>query len=83
MTYNFFRAACSNNNHSVLHQSPLSSDVLRGVAPDCPYEVNEVSYKLGYYLDDEIYLNCLTIVISFPHPIDDKYKVQENIGKQQ
>ena len=51
----FFGVAGSNNDINVLHQSPLFNDVLTGKAPVCPFEANNITYKYGYYLADEIY----------------------------
>ena len=40
----------------------------------CPFEVNGVYYKQGYYLADEIYLERATFVKSFTSPQDNKRK---------
>ena len=81
----FFGVAGSNNDIIVLHQSPLFNDVLTGKAPVCPFVANNVSYKYGYYLADEIYPKWATFVKTFQYPQDDKRKkfkkVQESAKK--
>ena len=51
----YFGPAGSNNEINVLHQSPILDDVYDGKAPECPFHVNNVTYKHRYYLKDEIY----------------------------
>ena len=68
----FFGPPGSNNDINVLNQSPLFNDVLNGVALDMSFVANNVQYKHGYYLVDEIYPNFPTLVKAFSYPIDPK-----------
>ena len=61
----FFGVAGSNNDINVLHQSPLFNDVLTGKTLACPFVANNVRYKYGYYLADEIYPEWTTFVKHF------------------
>lgn len=70
----FFGVAGANNDINVLNQSPLFNDIINDRAPDCPFEVNGVVYKRGYYLADGIYPEWCTFVKSFSNPIDEKRK---------
>ncbi|GJW20714.1 ALP1-like protein [Tanacetum coccineum] len=51
----FFGVYGMNNDMNVLRQSPLFNDLKSGKAPDVPFVANNVLYKRGYYLTDEIY----------------------------
>ncbi|XP_057452643.1 uncharacterized protein LOC130744479 [Lotus japonicus] len=42
----------SNNDITVLNQSPVFNEVLRGAAPMVKFRVNETMYHMGYYLAD-------------------------------
>ena len=68
----FFGLAGSNNDINVLNQSPLFNDVYNGRAPQCPFQVNNVQYKLGYYLADGIYPEWATFVKTFRTPLDQR-----------
>ena len=68
----YFGVAGSNNDLNVLNQSPLFNDVYKGKAPQCPFTVNNVQYKHGYYIADGIYPEWATFVKSFTCPVDDK-----------
>nr|GEX66925.1 putative nuclease HARBI1 [Tanacetum cinerariifolium] len=52
----FFGISGMNNDVNVLRQSPIFNDIKSGRAPDVPFVANDVPYKKGYYLTDEIYL---------------------------
>ena len=41
----YFGPAGSNNDTNVLHQLPIFDDVYDGIAPECPFQVNNVTYK--------------------------------------
>ena len=56
----------------MLNQSPLFNDVYNGKAPECPFFVNNVQYKRGYYLADRIYPEWATFVKSFTCPVEDE-----------
>jgi len=64
----------SNNDINVLHQSPIFEDVYDGKAPECPFQVNNVTYKHGYYLVDRIYPEWATLIKAFTCPMDNKRK---------
>ena len=81
----FFGVADSNNDINVLHHSTLFNDVLTGKAPVFLFVANNVTYKYGYYLADEIYPEWATFVKTFQYPQGDKRqkfaKVQESARK--
>jgi hypothetical protein len=68
----YFGVVGSNNDLNVLNQSPLFNDVYNDKAPECPFFVNNVQYKRGYYLADGIYPEWATFVKSFTCPVEDK-----------
>ncbi|KAL4585040.1 hypothetical protein LXL04_009653 [Taraxacum kok-saghyz] len=68
----FFGIAGSNNDVNVLDQSPIFNDMLSGKALDAPYVVNGTEYKFGYYITDDIYPPCGTIVKAFCRPTKPK-----------
>jgi hypothetical protein len=68
----YFGPAGSNNDINVLHQSPIFDDVYDGIAPECPFQVNNVTYKHGYYLTDGIYPDWATLVKAYTAPTGDK-----------
>ncbi|KAD4983000.1 hypothetical protein E3N88_19671 [Mikania micrantha] len=70
----FFGPPGSNNDLNVLDRSYVFSNILDGSAPKCPFIVNGVEYKLGYYLGDGIYPSWATIVKSFQHPPENDLK---------
>ncbi|XP_023768374.1 uncharacterized protein LOC111916960 isoform X1 [Lactuca sativa] len=70
----FFDVAGSNNDINVLNQWPLFNEEVNGTASTCPFQVNKVKYKHGYYLADEIYPNWATFVKAFTYLDDDKRK---------
>ena len=68
----YFGPAGSNNDINVLHQSPIFDDVYDGIAPECPFQVNNVTYKHRYYLTDGIYPGWVTLVKAYTAPTGDK-----------
>ncbi|GJS50606.1 ALP1-like protein isoform X1 [Tanacetum coccineum] len=69
------RVAGANNDLTVLNHSPLFDDLLDGIAPVVPYEVNGVTFEKGYYLADGIYPQWATFVKSFTVARDEKNAV--------
>ena len=63
--YAFFGVAGSNNDINVLNQSPIFNDLYEDKALDCPFVVNGVHYKHGYYLVDGIYPEWAIFATSF------------------
>ena len=61
----YFGTLGSNNNLNVLDRSWLFNNIVDGSAPKCPFMVNGVQYKFGYYLCDGIYPSWATVVKSF------------------
>ncbi|KAD3641518.1 hypothetical protein E3N88_30742 [Mikania micrantha] len=70
----FFGPPGSNNDLNVLDRSYVFSNILDGSAPKCPFMVNGVEYKLGYYLGDVIYHSWATIVKSLQHSPENDLK---------
>ncbi|XP_057447104.1 uncharacterized protein LOC130740099 [Lotus japonicus] len=68
----FFGIAGSNNDITVLNQSPVFNEVLRGAAPMVKFRVNETMYHMGYYLADGIYPEWGTFVKTIPMPQGEK-----------
>ncbi|XP_057426612.1 uncharacterized protein LOC130720046 [Lotus japonicus] len=62
----------SNNDITVLNQSPVFNEVLRGAAPMVKFRVNETMYHMGYYLADGIYPEWGTFVKTIPMPQGEK-----------
>ncbi|CAL9018669.1 unnamed protein product, partial [Prunus brigantina] len=60
---------------TVLGQSPVFNDVLRGEAPNITYEINNTVYQNGYYLVDGIYPRWTTFVKSILHSRFEKQKL--------
>ncbi|GJY37240.1 ALP1-like protein [Tanacetum coccineum] len=71
----FFGVAGANNDLTVLNDSRLFDDLLDGIAPMVPYEVNEVMFEKGYYLADGIYPQWATFVKSFTVERDERNAV--------
>ncbi|GKA95045.1 ALP1-like protein isoform X1 [Tanacetum coccineum] len=63
----FFGVSGANNDLDVLHHSPLLNDIKDGIAPECPFEVNNNVYAFGYYLGDGIYPEEATFVKAYKH----------------
>ncbi|XP_076956462.1 uncharacterized protein LOC143631656 [Bidens hawaiensis] len=87
----FFRVAGSNNDISVLNQSPLFNQILEGTARECNFTVNGNVYTKEYYLVDGIYPKWTTLVKSFQHPpannlkmmfLTDAKSLQERMWKE-
>nr|XP_043625660.1 uncharacterized protein LOC122597090 [Erigeron canadensis] len=62
------------NNINVLQQSPLFLPERMGTTPNCPFIVNDHTYRRGYYLVDDIYLTWSTFVKAYKYPTDPKEK---------
>ncbi|GKD75852.1 ALP1-like protein isoform X1 [Tanacetum coccineum] len=61
-----------NNDLTVLNHSPLFDDLLDGIAPVVPFEVNGVTFEKGYYLADGIYPQWAAFVKSFTVARDER-----------
>ncbi|XP_022003023.1 protein ALP1-like [Helianthus annuus] len=64
--------AGANNDIVVLQSSSLFDDVIDGVALNTLFYANDVEYKYGYYLVDDIYLEWATLVKTLLCPDDEK-----------
>ncbi|XP_022031237.1 protein ALP1-like [Helianthus annuus] len=64
----YFGMAGANNDITVLQSSNLLDDVIDGVAPDTSFYENDVKYKYGYYLTDDIYPEWATFVKTLSCP---------------
>ncbi|GJZ43214.1 ALP1-like protein, partial [Tanacetum coccineum] len=64
----FFGVSGMNNDVNVLRQSPLFNDLKSGRASDVPFVANNVPYKRGYYLTDEIYPQLSVLIKSIKNP---------------
>ncbi|XP_057425964.1 uncharacterized protein LOC130719355 [Lotus japonicus] len=73
----------SNNDITVLNQSPVFNEVLRGAAPMVKFRVNETMYHMGYYLADGIYPEWGTFVKTIPMHKEKKSKSLPKDKKQQ
>ncbi|XP_058818910.1 uncharacterized protein LOC131693340 [Topomyia yanbarensis] len=70
----FFGMPGSNNDITVLHRSPLFSNLYGGKTPSVKYEVNGHTYNTGYYLADGIYPPLATLVQTIASPVGQKRK---------
>jgi hypothetical protein len=70
----FFRVTGSNNNISVLNQSPLFIDVIRERTPEVSFNVNGHEHHMGYYLADGIYPSWPVFVKGVPVPQQEKHR---------
>ncbi|XP_055527295.1 uncharacterized protein LOC129719906 [Wyeomyia smithii] len=64
----------SNNDITVLHRSPLFSNIYNGTTPSVDFEINGHTYSTGYYLADGIYPNLSTLVQTIPATVGQKRK---------
>nr|GEZ11154.1 protein ALP1-like [Tanacetum cinerariifolium] len=64
----FFGISGMNNDVNILRQSPLFNDIKAGKTPDVSFVANNVTYKRGYYLIDEIYLQWSVLIKSIRNP---------------
>ncbi|GKD78032.1 probable arabinosyltransferase ARAD1 [Tanacetum coccineum] len=62
----------ANNDLNALYGSPLFDDELADTAPECPFVVNEHTYRKCYYLADGIYPAWSTFVKLFFVARDEK-----------
>lgn len=58
----------SHNDINVVDQSLIFNDIHLKKSYDVSFQLNETSYKHGYYFTDEIYLELATFVKSFSYP---------------
>ncbi|XP_023739317.1 uncharacterized protein LOC111887382 [Lactuca sativa] len=81
----FFGLSGGNNDINVLDQSSIFNEIYLGESYNVSFQVNETSYKRGYYLTDDIYPELAVSVKSFTCPNDEKqlkFKVaQESVRK--
>ncbi|GKB15870.1 ALP1-like protein isoform X1 [Tanacetum coccineum] len=68
----YFGVPRANNDLNMLYGSPLFDDELADTAPECPFVVNEHTYRKGYYLADGIYPAWSTFIKTFPVARDEK-----------
>ncbi|XP_071688678.1 uncharacterized protein [Rutidosis leptorrhynchoides] len=61
----------SNNDINVLNHYPLFDSLKKDRAAPSPFEVNGHVYPFGYYLADEIYPDCTTLIKGYSTPIDE------------
>ncbi|XP_071740764.1 uncharacterized protein [Rutidosis leptorrhynchoides] len=66
----YFGVTDSNNDISALDNSDLFKSLLNEEMSDIPYIVNDVEYRRGYYLDDEIYPTWSAFVKSYSSIVD-------------
>jgi hypothetical protein len=75
----------SNNDINIVNRSPLTSKLLKGVAPHVQYKVNGNDYSMAYLLVDGIYPNWPVFLKTISQPqgeMQQHYaKVQESIRK--
>nr|GEW72622.1 protein ALP1-like [Tanacetum cinerariifolium] len=71
----FFGVAGANNDLTVLSHSPLFDDLLDDIAPVVLFEVNKVTFEIGYYLADGIYPQWADFVKSFTVARDERNAV--------
>ncbi|WVZ66283.1 hypothetical protein U9M48_015526 [Paspalum notatum var. saurae] len=70
-----FSVVGSINDISVLDQSPLYTEVLKGQAPQVQFSINKSQYNMGYYLANEIYPECDVFVKTIPFPRTEKERL--------
>jgi hypothetical protein len=70
-----FNAVGSISDISVLNQSPLFTQILKGQAPPVQFSINKNQYDMGYYLADEIYPECTVFVKTIPFPRTEKERL--------
>uniref|UniRef100_A0A0D3BKX6 Myb-like domain-containing protein n=1 Tax=Brassica oleracea var. oleracea TaxID=109376 RepID=A0A0D3BKX6_BRAOL len=66
--HTFFGLPGTLNEINVLDRSPIFDDILHGRAPKVKFKVNNHTYRMAYYLTDEIYPNLSTFIQSIPLP---------------
>nr|GEZ04086.1 hypothetical protein [Tanacetum cinerariifolium] len=71
----FFGVAGANNDLTVLNHSPLFDDLLDDIASVVSFEVNKVTFEIGYYLADGIYPQWAAFVKSFTVARDERNAV--------
>ncbi|GJZ20012.1 ALP1-like protein [Tanacetum coccineum] len=76
-TYGFGMLFCVsgvNNDMNILRQSPIFNDLKSEKALEVPFVANEVTYKRGCYLTDEIYLEWSVLIKSISNPRSNDHK---------
>jgi hypothetical protein len=68
----FFGAVGSQSDMTVLNQSQLFTDILKGQGPDVQFTVNRRQYSMGYYLADGIYPEWPVFIKTIPLPQTEK-----------
>nr|GEY92612.1 ribosomal protein [Tanacetum cinerariifolium] len=62
-----FSVSGMNNDVNVLRKSSIFNDLKSGRAPDVSFVANDVPYKRGYYLTDEIYPQWSVLIKSITY----------------
>ncbi|KAL6657902.1 hypothetical protein ACP70R_005682 [Stipagrostis hirtigluma subsp. patula] len=70
-----FGVVGSDNEISVLNQSALFTEILKGQAPPVQFSINKKQYNMGYYLADEIYPEWAAFVKTIPIPQTEKERL--------
>ncbi|GJR92864.1 ALP1-like protein isoform X1 [Tanacetum coccineum] len=73
--YYFRRRYRANNDLTVSNHSPLFDDLLDDITLVVPFEVNGVTFQIGYYLADGIYPQWAAFVKSFTVARDERNAV--------
>ena len=68
----FFGAVGSQSDITLLNQSHLFTDVLKGQGPHVQFTVNRKQYNMGYYLADGIYPEWPVFIKTIPLPQSEK-----------
>nr|GEV23947.1 putative nuclease HARBI1 [Tanacetum cinerariifolium] len=64
----FFGVAGSNNDVNIIRQSIIFNDLKFGKAPDVQFVAKDVTYNMGYYLTDGIYVEWFVLMKSISNP---------------
>ncbi|KAM0058129.1 putative harbinger transposase-derived protein [Helianthus debilis subsp. tardiflorus] len=70
--HSYFGIKGCDNDTNVLNQSIVFNYVLHGSVPLYHFTANGKEYTRAYYLADNVYPECATLVKSFTHPQDPK-----------
>lgn len=68
----FFGVIGSHTDITMLNQSHLFTDVLKGQGPHVQFSVNRTQYKMSYYLADGIYPEWPVFIQTIPLPQTEK-----------
>jgi hypothetical protein len=66
--------AGSHSDTNVLQCSPVFDRLLKAIAHVVNYEINDNTYNTSYYLADDTYSDCATLVKIVCKPITEKTK---------